>query len=514
MKQTQDNIVLLPQFILATRDSGYKNIAAALAELVDNSFEAKATRVDISIDGENHRSEKEFYIAVCDNGTGMTPDVLKIAVQFGGSTKFNSRKGIGRYGMGLPNGSLSQARCLDVYTWQKPGHIWWTYLDSDEIAHSRRAKLAKPKQVTLPADIKPVDTKHGTAVIWTNCDRLSFKKLDTLIAKLHISLGRIFREFLWSGKSLRLNGTDIMPIDPLYLRKGNNLIGAKPYGSPLIYEIALPEIIGKEKTSSLTVSFSLLPVDEWHSLSNEEKRSHGITKGAGMSILRAGREIDYGWFFSGSKRKENYDDWWRCEIKFAPLLDELFGVTHTKQGIRPTEFITKILSPDIERIAHELNYRVRNAFIAVKKECTELKSEKKAAEVDCRLEPPPLKNTSTVIKKNGLVSSETKTGRNVIHSRLKYKIKQACIEHEDFFKCSLNSGIIELELNEDHPFFTDVYSRLIKSDSAHNDINRTHLELILLAAARATLSIKGKREVGSINSFRRIWSNNLSAFLT
>ncbi len=59
--------------------------------------------------------------------------------------------------------------------------------------------------------------------------------------------------------------------------------------------------------------------------------------------MRAGREIDRGWYFMGGKRKENYDDWWRCEISFDPSLDELFGVTHSKQEIRPTEALTSIL---------------------------------------------------------------------------------------------------------------------------------------------------------------------------
>ena len=33
----------------------------------------------------------------------------------------------------------------------------------------------------------------------------------------------------------------------------------------------------------------------------------------------ANREIDFGWFFMGNKRRENYDDWWRCEVKFEPV---------------------------------------------------------------------------------------------------------------------------------------------------------------------------------------------------
>ena len=78
-----------------------------------------------------------------------------------------------------------------------------------------------------------------------------------------------------------------------------------------------------------------------------------------MSLIRAGREIDFGWYLMGSKRKENYDDWWRCEIAFDPDLDEAFGVTHTKQKVNPTEELNGILAPDLERIARELNGIVR-----------------------------------------------------------------------------------------------------------------------------------------------------------
>ena len=58
-------------------------------------------------------------------------------------------------------------------------------------------------------------------------------------------------------------------------------------------------------------------MSKWYSLSNEEKNARGIAKNAGVSIVRAGREIDCGWFFMGQKRKENYDDWWRCEVRFS-----------------------------------------------------------------------------------------------------------------------------------------------------------------------------------------------------
>ena len=101
---------------------------------------------------------------------------------------------------------------------------------------------------------------------------------------------------------------------------------------------------GRPSARSLRGLWNCL-VSEWVSLSNAEKQGRGISKGAGVSVLRAGREIDFGWFFMGGKRKENYDDWWRCEIEFPSELDELFGVTHTKQGITPSEYISELLTP-------------------------------------------------------------------------------------------------------------------------------------------------------------------------
>src|SRR2546421_13104687 len=106
-QQKEQDIIELDHFIQATRDSGYKGTAAALAELIDNSYEAGATRVDVEV---RRSGNGEPTLVVADNGCGMLPSVLRRALRFGGSTRFNSREGTGRYGMGLPNSSLSRAR--------------------------------------------------------------------------------------------------------------------------------------------------------------------------------------------------------------------------------------------------------------------------------------------------------------------------------------------------------------------------------------------------------------------
>src|SRR5258708_5258396 len=124
-------LVAIRSFIEATRDSGYKGTSSAIAELVDNSFEAEATVVELLLVEDDH-GEKRLSAAA--QGTVAPASTMQLALQCGGSARSNSRRGAGRYGMGLPNGSLSQARRVDVYSWTNPHNIWSSYLDVDEIA--------------------------------------------------------------------------------------------------------------------------------------------------------------------------------------------------------------------------------------------------------------------------------------------------------------------------------------------------------------------------------------------
>src|SRR5437879_4615478 len=146
------SIIALDRFIQATRDSGYKGTASAISELVDNSIQAGASEICIRVTAmeADGTEEKAIEVSVFDNGCGMDPFTLRQALRFGGSTRFGDRSGLGRYGMGLPNASLSQAQVVTVYTWQLSGTprgsgnarargdrptalVYMSYLDGDEM---------------------------------------------------------------------------------------------------------------------------------------------------------------------------------------------------------------------------------------------------------------------------------------------------------------------------------------------------------------------------------------------
>jgi Histidine kinase-, DNA gyrase B-, and HSP90-like ATPase len=504
-------IVAVKSFIEATRDTGYKSTGSAIAELVDNAFEANASRVDIEIE-DNSSEEKtaNFTIRVTDNGRGMVPSVLALALQFGGSTRFRSRTGTGRYGMGLPNGGLSQARRVDVFSWTNPSQVWSTYLDVDEIASGQLRAVPKPHPTTPSTRPR---TRSGTTVALTKCDRLDFDTLPRLESTLSAELGRVFRKFLTGGSQIRVNGNVVAALDPLFLGTGMNPNGATLYGPPLEYNIRVPNALNwHSSTSKVTVRFSELPIEDWHGLSNAQKNALGIAKKAGVSILRAGREIDYGWYFMGTKRRENYDDWWRCEVAFDPELDELFGVIHSKQKINPTEIMASILTPEMERIARELNGRVRRKYAAIHAKGNHATVIRRLQAKDHLLEPPSARvrrqDTAKTPKFNLLRK------RNDGIQGLRFSVSHAAEEHDCFYSAILRDGRLSLTINERHPFYSGAYIPLSNSTGNKDSDPIQPLLLLLVSCARAECTLNRSRHREIIRRFREIWSDTVAAYLS
>ena len=483
-------IVAPDHFLLATRDAGYRNLASALTELIDNSLQASATRVSVVIrefDGASTAGgDAPIVVGVLDNGCGMSVSTLVHALQFGGSSRFDDRSGLGRFGMGLPNSAVSHARRLDVYSWQERGEVYHTYLDVDEVVAGTLQRIPRPKRRSLPSWVTLQPSKSGTLVLWTRCDRVTRLPTRAALEDMRRTLGRVYRYALWRGTRILLNDTAISPVDPLYVDQRSTVHGAKRYGSPLVLEIA-----GEDGRGQIEVTFSELPVSRWQTLSVDEKRRIGIVGGGGVSVVRAKREIAYGWFFFGAKRREHYDDWWRCEIRFSPVLDRMFGVTVNKQGIRPSSELKLLLSNELEAVARTLNRRARIAFSNSPAERAR-PAAVAASRQDGLLMPPASLATRTTIAEG-----------------LRYRLEHKPISGREFYAVRCSRGSIIVTVNTNHPFFTDMY----QVAEARGGCAPEHLDRLLLAAARADLDTRGPLQRKHAESLRRAWSDAIAAFL-
>ncbi len=510
------SIVALSTFIHATRDSGYKATSHAVAELVDNAVQASANNIAINVVQAQPTDSHSIELRVVDDGTGMDRSTLRQSLRFGGSTRFNARTGLGRFGMGLPNSSLSQARRVTVYSWQAAQEVFMTYLDVDEIASGSMIEVPRPCRV----DPAPECTGgSGTIVAWSRCDRLDHRRISTIVRRLVGDLGRQFRHLLTAGLTISVNGSDVRPVDPLFLNEKAQHSGAAVFGHTMEYEVLSNPDDLQSPTGRVSVTFSELPVHEWYTLSNDRKRELGISKGSGVSIVRSGREVDYGWYFLGSKARENYDDWWRCEIQFDPILDDAFGLTHTKQQIRPKGYLLEALSPDVEATARALNARVRKAHITARIGDRFDESIRLAEKQESLLAPLPSGprdrdvDILSVLHMHSAIDARIK-GRPVgANGRMAYHIVDTDLRETPFFNYARADDRLVLVINPNHPFYKLFYGRLLDQEDPHARQLRTQIELVLLAAARAEAAESDALATAHLERYRRVWSDTLATFL-
>lgn len=366
------SIVTSDLTVKALQDSGYKSTAHAIAELIDNGIEATAELVELfvveSIDRPSqrarHRVEK---IAVLDNGSGMDPETLRQSLRFGAGTR-QHRKGIGRFGVGLPNSSISQCDRVDVWSWTNgPDNALHTYLDLAELRRGLE-EVPEPKLDGLPDEWQALTEglgPTGTLVQWTQLERVQWRGAEATLANTENLIGRIYRRKITQGTRIKLvpvrgwaelpGVRDTRPNDPLYLTAPSSTpapFDTKPMFRPVgggntgeigVQRFMVEGVDGKEYPVLVRSSISV-DAARRHDIEGEEwpddvspSLKPGDTpwgkhaaKNLGISLIRADRELDLdtGWTNSYNP----VERWWGVEIDFPPALDEVFGVTNNKQS--------------------------------------------------------------------------------------------------------------------------------------------------------------------------------------
>lgn len=557
------------------RDAGYKNTASALAELIDNSIEAEGDDIQV-LTFENQVAVKQRLssqiqeLAVYDNGCGMSPEVLSICLQFGNGTRLASRKGMGRFGIGLPNASISQARRIDVYSWiERVCHH--TYMDIDEIQKLDQQHVNSVERNDLPKKysdkIEGGIKDSGTLVVWSKCDRLDMARSRTLYKILNQDLCRIYRHFLDDdntyGKqvSIRLittgNDREIFSLyanDPLYLMTPNNLPGYEncitniPHGDVITFPV---EYDHEGSKAEVQIRFSIA-LPETQALGGNSAVGKHYRKSTGISFVRAAREIDFNNFGFFNEQDER-ERWWGCEIRFEPILDELFGVTNNKQSVRGVHYIDysefrKEHPEDYEEILkNDLKIKLRiglsRIFSQNHRQLMDIIKSRGAGKQGGTPKEKAATDKSTIIAnkelfdktiptrskeegehksqeekimewKERLLSADTslneKDADEVAPEKINLIIEKDFKEWPgaQFISVETTGSTCVLVINRKHPFFTDLYEPLLESgDDKHIEA----LDLTLMAYARMEDELYSR--VDDLDEIRDIWGRYLKNFL-
>ncbi|MBF6571768.1 MAG: hypothetical protein IVW54_23270 [Candidatus Binataceae bacterium] len=291
-----------------------------------------------------------------------------------------------------------------------------------------------------------------------------------------------------------------------------------------------------ELTGRVAVTLTLLPQDfrpKKGAGGSKQARERRIHENEGVSILRANREIFFGYLKDVQPPIEELDRFIGTEIRFTPELDECFKVRNVKKGAEPVEGLRDKLRGVIWNTIHTARKQVRTHWdaqeaekqresgvhteaedIAAKtqgsspkpragQETSEEERDQKiheAAKILTKEHPERLEEVEAEIRKPPLtIVPESWPGNELLE-----------IEH-------LGSTAI-VKLNMRHPFYGEVYAKLlagveraqVEGTSEIGSLARlaqVGLDLLILSYARA----EGMREDATdyYSDLRTHWSVHL-----
>lgn len=300
------------------------------------------------------------YVAIVDNGHGMTEDVLLEAMRHGGMGPETVRgpHDLGRYGLGLKTATLSQCRRLTVVSVadDKIAAAEW---DLDEIESRNEwilRILSTSDALALPHAPALAATPSGTLVLWTKFDRAIAgeasprKALERLVDESRDHLSLVFHRFLApddasKALSLTINGLALQPIDP-FLQSNKRT------------ENLPPELLFVEG-HPVSVQPYILP--HLSNIKEEELRRLGgrdsLRLSQGFYIYRNRRLITAGTWFR-MLRHDELSKLARVKVDIPNALDHLWDLDVKKSRANPPEQVRQGLRRIIERIAE----RSHNVF--------------------------------------------------------------------------------------------------------------------------------------------------------
>ncbi|KAF0812244.1 hypothetical protein IGB42_03234 [Andreprevotia sp. IGB-42] len=538
--------------ISAMRSSGYRDTAHALAELIDNAIQAgedSEIRTEIEVicldetSAEGRRQTSR--IAVYDNACGMDPDLLRKALQFGNGSRLDKahHRGIGKFGMGLPNSSISQCKRVDVWTWRE-GLVHHAYLDVQEIQDGKMADVPEPQPSEIPSEwmslIAGNIQEHGTLVVWSKLDRISWKQSTTLLRHTEFISGRVYRHFI-NEKTVRIrlaayeNRTRaavyesfVRPNDPLYLMPGTNAPepfnqepAFVPFGQPLILHVACG---GVEHPVTIIASICK---PEARLLGGGKAIGQHAQKNQGISVVRSRRELELNHSFTISY--DTRERWWGIEVQFDPGLDDVFGVTNNKQfatgftrlsmeedaeaeGLKLKDYHERLQADHdprlaMYRISREIEKLLDSMRAQVKKmreggrnqaatERTESEAEQAATDSVARRRErvgdtgrsdkdehaPASERTSALtagIVQDGVGEDKAQAlAVNYVTKKIKFRFRHADVSGFNVFDVSTTGGVILVTLNTRHPVHARIFEALQGEEGPEAHYARQVLSLV------------------------------------
>ncbi len=331
MPGSKKNTPAANKLMNSMRSMGY-SFNAAVADIVDNSISAHATRIDIKFP----ISPNELYVAICDNGCGMDDRELEDAMKYGSDLKGDDRAvdDLGRYGLGMKSASLSQ--CRKMTTMSKKNGVVSAYSWDLDLVEQKKDWFMVEYTLEEIKQLKQYDyleeKPSGTVVLWENFDFMQKNEGDVYLGlsraeeSLSGYLELIFHRYLSREDEKKveiwINNYQLIPVDP-FLEKHKKTNIRRKISIPITDSNGIERIV--------TAQPFILPFQK--DMSKEDKKLVGgmedyRTK-QGFYIYRNERLIIWGTWFG--RPKDELTKHARIKVDIPNTLDDIWALDVKKQ---------------------------------------------------------------------------------------------------------------------------------------------------------------------------------------
>ena len=356
-----------PTLMWSTRAIGYTT-SAAVADLIDNSISANASRIQIQfVSGENS------YISILDDGAGMSHEALRQAMKYGSGNPWKERSpsDLGRFGLGLKTASLSQCRKLTVAS-KRDGIISAFCWDLDHVIEAKAWELLELDEediLQLPQIGELQRLSEGTIVLWGKLDKIFVgddNKEQGLLLKIkeveeHLSL--TFHRYLQGETGLKKltitsNGIPLKPTDPFFITRSDEMPSER-------ISVHYINQNGDDAVDNVIVTPFILPFSDALSQTDLDAMGgkDGLIKNQGFYIYRNKRLIVAADWFRLA-RKTDLSKLCRVRVDMPNTLDDIWTIDVKKSMAIPPETVLRnlrrIISPIIKAGKRKYTFRARD----------------------------------------------------------------------------------------------------------------------------------------------------------
>jgi hypothetical protein len=466
------------RLIEGLRDTGY-DFNTALADIVDNSVDAGATKIDIRI---NMDPDGDILVSVADDGCGMDEQALLNGMTYGAQGRVDPKR-LGKFGLGLKTASTAFCRRLSVITRSSgENSLVKATWDLDHVVSASEWELLLDAPTEFEEDLlnEVAPSSSGTLVMWDKVDRMmknysepggkhARNALDRVVAGFRDHAAMVYQRFLNDTDErsrnivMTLNGQPVAPWDPFCEDEGETELVAEK-----MLEAELPDGSPVE----FTIRAFVLPRREHFSSQESAKRARLTNNMQGIYIYRENRLIHPAdWL--GMFTKEPHLSLLRVEFSFNHESDEAFQVDIKKSRILLNEELYNwVLNEFLPAPRNAANERYRRG--QRKKVGDEAKDAHEGSNRSISSKEQDLRKAEVTVVDPAAGDVEVKNKSGTV--RLKLKVSestapgQVCVQPAD----SIDDGILwapaiidghhAVRVNTGHPYYHKVYVPNLASD--------------------------------------------------